>query len=694
MSRIVLIATLIAAVGCGKKDEPAASSGGAVAKAKAKAKSGAKPSALWTLAPADAVAGIVVVDGALGKVANAIAEVDRMLRVRPGGEVVAGQLRGWLASLPVDPLDGAALKGMGVDLARGMAAFTSGQDQNVFILPVADRGAFRQAMSGTAAGDSDHIAGLYCGMVGDRYACATSEAGLKAVGATPGNGLVNKVTELSADLRGEVEVMVDIKRMPEELAEDIKPVVGKPELLAASVQFSAGGATLRGWLAGAKFAMLPAATSSPLANQAMSAEPAGLLRLAVPMNLLMNMAGPALEQELPGGTLAELLGDATGDVIAYAPGKGQPLMRIELGIKSKRRFAGLVDMACEKVSKGAPGVAVSGKDGRCKGTVNFARLAAAAGPELGLPGLVDSDVAIDVLVEDDRIRIELTGKADTEGASLATSPIGRDFTTQQWGIAAWGHALHYGLPADVSNTARSFAAMAPEQRQWMGLFYWLALHVYEMGFGFGVRDDGAHLLVHLDTFAGDPKDVYGEYERGIAQTLDGDVAGAEETLLQVAKRVPDSMVGRQMANRTVAGGMVVAGSVGILAAISIPAFVKYQRKSKASEAYMLVNMLGRGAEAYKAEHGAYPESAPLTPADPQSCCDKCAPDPQLWADPTWTGLMFAVDDPHYYAYQFENHGEWAIARAVGDLDCDGIFSTYELRIGEGGGTLSRYQELE
>ncbi len=51
----------------------------------------------------------------------------------------------------------------------------------------------------------------------------------------------------------------------------------------------------------------------------------------------------------------------------------------------------------------------------------------------------------------------------------------------------------------------------------------------------------------------------------------------------------------------------------------------------------------------------------------------------MWTHPTWTALNFSVDDAHAYSYQFEVNpdGQSFTARALGDLDCDGVYSTFE-----------------
>ena len=147
------------------------------------------------------------------------------------------------------------------------------------------------------------------------------------------------------------------------------------------------------------------------------------------------------------------------------------------------------------------------------------------------------------------------------------------------------------------------------------------------------------------------------------------------------------------------GGMGVA-IIGVAAAVAIPAFIKYQRKSMTAEARMNARRLFDSGVAYfHEEHvgadGAplppsFPASAPLTPGSPTEvfCKDgrsaPALPDPKVWAHPTWQALGFAPADPIRFAYQFESEGTGPdarfTARAIGDLDCDGVLSTFE-RIG-------------
>jgi prepilin-type N-terminal cleavage/methylation domain-containing protein len=141
--------------------------------------------------------------------------------------------------------------------------------------------------------------------------------------------------------------------------------------------------------------------------------------------------------------------------------------------------------------------------------------------------------------------------------------------------------------------------------------------------------------------------------------------------------------------------MIVVAIVGILASIAIPAFMRNARRAKTSEATVMVEKLSNGARAYFAEdHVAqgstaalpaqYPVSQALTPAT--TCCSypgfRCKDDPSVWSSAGWQALKFSLDDPHYFRFEFVSSGTGTdarfTARAYGDLDCDGVLSTFEM----------------
>jgi type IV pilus assembly protein PilA len=135
------------------------------------------------------------------------------------------------------------------------------------------------------------------------------------------------------------------------------------------------------------------------------------------------------------------------------------------------------------------------------------------------------------------------------------------------------------------------------------------------------------------------------------------------------------------------------GVVGILAAVAIPAYMKYIRRSKTVEATMNLRRLFDGAVSYyESHHGRFPKSTPWTPAG--LCCagdgGKCQPDAHAWDAPTWKALGFSLNEAHYYQYRvvLEGKGKNTVLglEARGDLDCDGKFSLYrrEVRLDEQG----------
>ena len=38
-----------------------------------------------------------------------------------------------------------------------------------------------------------------------------------------------------------------------------------------------------------------------------------------------------------------------------------------------------------------------------------------------------------------------------------------------------------------------------------------------------------------------------------------------------------------------------------------------------------------------------------------------------------------MDDPHHYSYEFTSDESSFTARAYGDLNCDGVYSTFEMK---------------
>lgn len=147
-------------------------------------------------------------------------------------------------------------------------------------------------------------------------------------------------------------------------------------------------------------------------------------------------------------------------------------------------------------------------------------------------------------------------------------------------------------------------------------------------------------------------------------------------------------------------GVSSVGFLGIMSAIAVPAFIKYMRKAKTSEAIDQLDKIYKGVADYLAtpkvdENGNFIPckdripKAEITPA--ASCCaqfggpdkdgdDRCDADPSFWDKEPWSTIGFAITDPHYYVYTVgpDAHSDDTFTiTAYGDLDCDGIQSTFQ-----------------
>jgi type II secretory pathway pseudopilin PulG len=128
--------------------------------------------------------------------------------------------------------------------------------------------------------------------------------------------------------------------------------------------------------------------------------------------------------------------------------------------------------------------------------------------------------------------------------------------------------------------------------------------------------------------------------------------------------------------------------LGSLLAVAVPAFVRELHASRFAEPVDGLQRIGTAAIAYaqgKAVLEAFPPSAPLTPATVPRGTLVTDP-PGTWDGATWSALGFRPShegEPHAYAFAFDSTLGAArssfVAHAHGDLDGDGVTSTFEVR---------------
>jgi type IV pilus assembly protein PilA len=149
--------------------------------------------------------------------------------------------------------------------------------------------------------------------------------------------------------------------------------------------------------------------------------------------------------------------------------------------------------------------------------------------------------------------------------------------------------------------------------------------------------------------------------------------------------------------------MIVVAIIGILAAIAIPAFIKYVKQSKTSEAGLNLKTLSDGAaQYYEVDHyttAGIPVAEKQFPTkthvfiNPASTVNpttgipsgtKHNPSMAEWNLEPWKSAKFAIAKPHYYRYRYEpiNAGSGGAdkfsTRAEGDLDADTTTSRFNV----------------
>lgn len=125
-----------------------------------------------------------------------------------------------------------------------------------------------------------------------------------------------------------------------------------------------------------------------------------------------------------------------------------------------------------------------------------------------------------------------------------------------------------------------------------------------------------------------------------------------------------------------AAAFAVAGSV---LAVVASAFVKNLHVARYAEAVNGLRAIGEGSAAYAEAHaGAFPASAPLTPATPPHGDE--ADSPELWQHTTWRALGFQPvpdGEAHHFAFGYDNLGTKFLGHAHQDRNHDGVSSSFE-----------------
>jgi prepilin-type N-terminal cleavage/methylation domain-containing protein len=140
--------------------------------------------------------------------------------------------------------------------------------------------------------------------------------------------------------------------------------------------------------------------------------------------------------------------------------------------------------------------------------------------------------------------------------------------------------------------------------------------------------------------------------------------------------------------------MIVVAIIGILAAIAIPAFSRYVRKARTSEAVGHLNKEWAGSLMYyEADHTVsfgkvltkeFPGPAAAWASTSECGCltgTFCPANNSIWnSDGVWQALNFALPDAHHYMPGYSSSGTGSAALftafAKGDLNCNNVLAKF------------------
>lgn len=577
--------------------------------------------ALWALAPEGTTLGIVASPRGVALVERGMLAIQEVVASSPDlawlhSQVMQALLRRVGTVTPT-------LAGFGLTHDKSFALFVTDTGQLVLVVPIRDRDKFLALAHGTKGADGDQLDGGVCKTIDGRYVCVQRPELLARLG---GGGL--DAIRNTAGARGDVEIA----------ACDRGP---RGPSIAVAAALDRGTFVLRGTVGRAPHEIVDklGAPSRPRAGSA-TAGGFGVLDVALVLRQL-----PAVRLA-PGVTLADLARSVSGP-LTYVIGSGTTDPGVRIPLRDPAAARAMVEHCAELPALAGATV----HDGTC---------------HVPIPG---SAIAFDGWVEGDELRIG--DRASGPATPVAASPLAGEIAQGEWSAAFFGRGSYLAF-----KQARTQLPGAPPEADFIAL----TLPLFsELGIAIRKDGDALHFVLGARTVWTNPDDIV----KKLLAISSADIQSgkAAQIAASIARAAPNSPFAQDV-KAGWSGFVGVAAPIGVIAGVAIPALADGIKRARRPEAEVHLDLIGKVARRIYLGTGAFPRGeVALTPA--ASCCHgreiHCVSSPADWEQPVWKALEFKIDQPSLFRYSYKSDGKTMTATAVGDLDCDGVEITYELR---------------
>ena len=526
---------------------------------------------LWDLAPADAVSGVVIHDGALARALALVADPDPS-PARTGFEELAQDK----SKLPFDPLSPDAWAGAGLDPQKGAAAFNGAKKGHgiVFVLPVKDRALFRRAFglfTRTEGGQEVDVlddGDTVCAPAAGRYLCAHSLEVISQAAAPHASPLAEGAEGMEE--HGEVELYMTRDDPSIAAMNHHEDSMGWITGVTGTLRLRDDGATLH-----------IAATGS------LATPTARGLYAAIPPSDLLALAGGAAtvgrihvdpsqllkkKKDLDPEVRSELVDQLTGDVEVLPGGPGFANATILLPVVDAPRVEAFVKKRCAEEGRkkevrplGDFKVEAHG----CSAVFDTRRLT--------IPVKFPT-VPVVIAVASGRLVVTIGEAQGAPGPQAAADPRDGDGAEGEAvkrlidseTVLFFGHDLGIGPDVGPGTLFRdAIPLLGGRVAAAVEAWDYASAHISQALVRVKVTDEGVDFTVDLTGFGADPPAAREAYRAALARRFADDAAGYKAALAGIERRFPGTRAARRAAEVRkgapfFGAGVALMGTLGLM----------------------------------------------------------------------------------------------------------------------------------